>query len=68
MPTPAENLRAAARTLREAAPELTGHLADLANPVAEWLDVEAYRLETKAEGRALLHALNVARAVNGSQP
>ena len=33
----ADELRAAADTLRAVAPQITGRLADLADPVADWL-------------------------------
>jgi hypothetical protein len=39
--TPTEELRTAATRLRDIAPEITGHLAGLADPVAAWLDLEA---------------------------
>lgn len=66
MTTPADELRAAAATLRAVAPEITGRLAGLAGPVADWLDETAWIAEPIGPINA--RALAVARAVNGSQP
>ncbi|MGW4825021.1 hypothetical protein ACWEP4_40465 [Streptomyces sp. NPDC004227] len=74
-PTPADELRAAAEKLRETAPDITGRLAGLADPVAEWLEHEAELAKTAhlwAEREscawcgepANAHALAVARAIN----
>lgn len=43
--TPAEELRAAAARLRDVAPHITGPLAGLAAPVADWLDAAAHSYE-----------------------
>lgn len=43
MTTPADELRTAAENLRAVAPEITGGLAGLADPVAAWLEEEAKR-------------------------
>jgi hypothetical protein len=40
--TPAAALRAAATALRDVAPDITGPLAGLADPVADWLDAAAH--------------------------
>jgi hypothetical protein len=78
MTTPADELRAAAETLRAVAPQITGRVAGLADPVAEWLEHEAEidrsaHLYTDREPCAWCgspanhHALTVARAINGGQ-
>jgi hypothetical protein len=41
MTTPADELHAAAQRLRDVAPDITGPLAGLADPVADWLDYAA---------------------------
>lgn len=70
--TPADELRAAAQTLRDVAPQITGPLAGLADPVANWLDYHAAmtdRLNALVDGAPdhIDHpALAVARAVLGS--
>lgn len=67
--TPADELRAAAERLRAVAPQITGHLAGLADPVADWLDYEANLMGPGSERRGRTHhALAVARAINGGQP
>ena len=43
--TPADELRTAAKTLRDVAPQITGPLAGLADPVADWLDQAAHQYE-----------------------
>jgi hypothetical protein len=62
--TIAQELRDAAKTLRESGPifakEATG-------PLAEWLETEAYMVEKRGlspEGQTF-HALKAARAING---
>lgn len=69
--TPAEELRAAAQTLRNVAPQITGHLAGLADPVADWLDTAAeyadkWPPDHQANSPFRQGALAVARAVLGS--
>ncbi|MFF7142306.1 hypothetical protein ACFZB5_13790 [Streptomyces nodosus] len=80
---PADELRAAARTLRDTAPDIHGPLAPLADPVADWLDHAADGLnigrihgtdlvicEPCCEQLPCQHlkpVLAVARAVNGTQ-
>lgn len=70
--TPADELRTAAARLRDLAPQITGPLAGLADPVADWLDAaaqqEAYTLaEFGHRGGAGPHALTIARHINGGQ-
>jgi hypothetical protein len=62
MKNPADEMRAAAQTLRVVAPRLTGPLAGLADPVAAWLDAcaDAPASASRAAG------LRVARIVNGT--
>lgn len=78
MTSPAEELRTAAATLRDVAPGITGPLAGLADPVAEWLDHEAKvarddHLYADREPcqwcgePSNAHALAVARAINGGE-
>lgn len=73
--TPATELRTAAKTLRDLAPQITGRLVGLADPVAEWLthlagfcdDVErTHGQQPPDDNPSLIHALAVARAINGS--
>lgn len=68
----AVELQQAADRLREFAPDITGHLAGLADPVADWLDDTANALAWLAPyrdnepGYAMWEAaLRVARTVNG---
>ncbi|MGW2223853.1 hypothetical protein [Streptomyces formicae] len=68
MTSPAAELLKAAKALREVAPDITGPLSGLADPVAAWLDVEAFRATTSGRGPVFHHALAVARAINGRQP
>ena len=68
MTTLADELRAAAERLRDVSPRITGQLAGLADPVAEWLDYEADLMGPGSERRGRTHrALDVARAVNGKE-
>ncbi|MEV6696266.1 hypothetical protein AB0M68_03760 [Streptomyces sp. NPDC051453] len=69
--TPAEELRAAAQTLRDVAPEITGRLAGLADPVADWLDTAAdyadrWPPDHQANSPFRRDALAVARTINGT--
>jgi hypothetical protein len=72
MPRPyaADEMRTAAQTLRDVAPDLTGSLAGLADPVAEWLDVCAGYAEKWYDGAPTspfqAAGLRVARIVNGT--
>lgn len=63
----ADELRTAATTLRDLAPGITGPLAGLADPVAAWLEVEAFRVSRNGQGPNAHHALTVARAINGGE-
>ena len=71
--TPADELRAAARRLRDVAPlaPTTGPLA-IAEPVADWLDIKATEYDPDADvqetDRSHEIALTVARKVNGARP
>jgi hypothetical protein len=74
MTTPADELRTAAQRLRDVAPDITGPLTGLADPVADWLEATAadvarieaqYRDRLAGESMAP-HALAVARAINGT--
>jgi hypothetical protein len=66
----ATELRAAAQTLRNVEPFITGKLAELAVPVAKWLEREArdeeYRLAEFGHRTASPEAMEVARAINGT--
>lgn len=69
---PADELRTAAQTLRDVAPQITGHLAGLADPVADWLDTAAkyadkWPADHMANSPFRQGALAVARAINGSE-
>lgn len=68
MSSPSDELHAAAQTLRDLAPEITGRLAGLADPVAAWLEREAFQTLCNGRSATTHHALAVARAINGSQP
>ncbi|GAA2946345.1 MULTISPECIES: hypothetical protein [Streptomyces] len=63
--TPAAELRAAVVRLRDVAPQITGPLAGLADPVAEWLEWQA---EALTDGRIAVPApaLTVARRILGT--
>src|SRR5690606_531961 len=68
-------LQQAADTLRDAAPEITGRLAGLADPVADWLEAPATALARRAPCREhepgyplWATATAVARRINGSHP
>ena len=50
--TSAEELRAAAARLRDVAPQITGPLAGLADPVADWLDAAARDYEASVTAAA----------------
>ncbi|WP_371793046.1 hypothetical protein OG285_32470 [Streptomyces sp. NBC_01471] len=50
--TPAAALRAAATALQDVAPDITGPLAGLADPVADWLDAAAHAHDAMAKGAA----------------
>ena len=64
-------LRAAAQTLRNVEPFITGRLAQLAVPVAEWLEREAreeeYRLAEFGHRSASPEALKIARVINATE-
>jgi hypothetical protein len=73
--SPVAELRAAATQLRDVAPQIDGPLAGLADPVAEWLDLEADVMEARialagsAEYAVDLrgdHSLAVARQILGT--
>jgi hypothetical protein len=71
----AAELQQAADTLRNAAPDITGRLAGLADPVADWLEATANALAWLAPfrehepGYPLWEtATAVARRINGSHP
>lgn len=72
MPRPyaADEMRTAAQTLRELAPDLEGQWGRLADPVAEWLDVCASYAERWYDdapvSRSQAAGLRVARIVNGT--
>ncbi|MEV6696207.1 hypothetical protein AB0M68_03465 [Streptomyces sp. NPDC051453] len=66
MTTIADELHEAAMTLRDVAPQITGRLAGLADPVAAWLEAEAARVLRNGRTLTTHHALAVARAVNGT--
>ncbi|MFE9432381.1 hypothetical protein ACFYNA_15485 [Streptomyces sp. NPDC006640] len=70
MSTPADELRTAAQRLRDVAPDITGPLAGLADPVADWLDAEAQRLTTTAhpdwQEVCSPNAVTVARQILGT--
>lgn len=51
-PTPADELRDAAIRLRDIAPAVTGPLAGLAAPVADWLDAAAVEYDATVKGAA----------------
>ncbi|AVH59953.1 MULTISPECIES: hypothetical protein [Streptomyces] len=67
-------LRTAAQTLRDVAPDITGRLAGLADPVADWLDKTADHCRAEylccdyGSCSEVTPALAVARAINGGQP
>ncbi|MHB9857653.1 hypothetical protein [Streptomyces sp. YIM S03343] len=69
--TAAQELRAAAQTLRNVEPFITGQLQRLALPVAEWLEREArdeeYRLAEFGHRTASPEAMKLARVLNGSE-
>ncbi|MEU6543929.1 hypothetical protein [Streptomyces sp. NPDC046859] len=72
MTSPADELRAAAHRLRDVAPNITGHLAGLADPVADWLDLFANtefdpEASIQVTDRSHECALAVARAINGTE-
>src|SRR5690606_32816095 len=71
----AAELQQAADTLRDAAPDITGRLAGLADPVADWLEATANALAWLAPFRERVPgyplwetATAVARRSNGSHP
>lgn len=75
MSTSLDELGAAAQRLRDVAPQITGPLAGLADPVADWLDharetaQRMHRLFGSSEdpaGCVEQQALAVARVINGS--
>ncbi|MFJ3043648.1 hypothetical protein [Streptomyces tendae] len=70
----AAELQKAADTLRDVAPDITGPLAGLADPVADWLEATANALSWLAPfrehepGYPLWEtASNVARTINGTK-
>lgn len=66
MTTLADELRTAATTLRDVAPGITGPLAGLADPVADWLDTAAANAAALTWPNDFIErALAVARAING---
>jgi hypothetical protein len=71
----ATELQQAADTLRDLAPQITGPLAGLADPVADWLEETANALAWLAPFREhepgyplWKTATDVARAINGRTP
>lgn len=72
-PSPADELRAAAKALSGPDGTITVTIpAAAADAVAQWLDTEANKLGAAVHphwtNRAAHHALAVARAITGSQP
>lgn len=69
--TAAQELRAAAQTLRNVEPFITGQLQRLAVPVADWLEREArdeeYHLAEFGHRTASPEALKIARVLNGTE-
>ena len=70
MTTPADELRTAAQRLRDVAPDITGPLAGLADPVADWLESTATSLAASThpgwQECVAPDAVSVAREINGT--
>ncbi|KUJ65417.1 hypothetical protein [Streptosporangium amethystogenes] len=70
--SPADELRAAAEGFRLIEDDLPGWLRPLGEPLAQWLEAEAERIQIAAHPSRhetyAAPALAVARAINGSQP
>jgi len=65
----ATTLRAATKQLRDVAPQITGPLAGLADPVADWLDSWT-ATDIREDGpmpEDFRHALAIARTVLGQE-
>lgn len=65
-PSQGDDLKRAAATLRDIAPELPDNLRGLADPTAEWLEsMSGRRAVDGVNLKALRVAINVAEAING---
>lgn len=69
MTDPATTLRAASKRLRDVAPQITGPLAGLADPVADWLDswTATNIREDGPMPEDFRHALTIARKILGEE-